>query len=250
MPGLNNQHFQFFPKVLSSNSCHQLSEYVDNGGLGPDTSSKFFVEREKSIRFLKVVDGGVEMLDKNYFTQPAKYNDFSGGLKRYFTLIPAHIIQGAMHDLIMHFVHQFSIKVGTTFIVHIQSSLLRNVGQNGDMTGQGVHTDGVNDQMLVCVERDNVDGASTVLHAALDGSKPLCKPTILQPGDGVCFKDNKIFHEVTAGTTRCEVARRTVIIFGSPENGEGGLNKSNKQGTNVAALQMRRITENRGHRGV
>lgn len=248
MPGIINQDFQFFPNVLSHHDCQELSQYVLDGGLGPDSSSKFFVEREKSIRFLKVVENGIELLNKNYFTQPAKYNDFSGGLKRYFTLIPNHIIKGPMHDLIMHFVDYFSVAVGTTFIIHIQSSILRNRGQNGDMTGQGIHTDGVNDQMLVCVERDNVDGAETVLHSALDGSQPLCKPTILHPGDGVCFRDNKLFHEVTAGTTKCEAARRTVIIFGGPEDGEGELS-NNKQGTNVASLKMRQITNMKPRRG-
>ena len=72
---------------------------------------------------------------------------------------------------------------------------LAGLGEGGDITGQGIHTDGSEWGFIACIDRWNVGGAETVLHKRLDGSKPLCKPRTLEAGDMLLFKDNKVYHQ-------------------------------------------------------
>ena len=62
------------------------------------------------------------------------------------------------------------------------------------ITGQGIHTDGANLAALVCIDRQNVKGALNTFHGNLNGSKPMCKPTVLEPGKVAYFKDNSLYH--------------------------------------------------------
>ena len=66
------------------------------------------------------------------------------------------------------------------------------------MTGQGIHTDGADRAMLVCLHRgDKIEGAENVFHASLDGMEPLCEELPLQNREGLYFKDNSLYHTVT-----------------------------------------------------
>ena len=144
-----------------------------------------------------------------------------------------------MHSVILHFIQYHALPINTTILVQLQSSIIRSNSSKGDVTGQGIHTDGADDAMLVCVERDDVIGAENEFHAALDGIKPLTKPTILEAGDGVVFRDNEIFHYVSDAATNVSVTRRTLILMHSPEEGNGISNPRNNQGTRKATVQIR-----------
>ncbi|CAL4064761.1 unnamed protein product [Meganyctiphanes norvegica] len=230
--------FQVFKNILSPTERKNLSEFVHNVGLSPDPISLYFHERRKNICFIKVVDGGFELMNKNHFKQSEKYNDFSGGYERYLDLIPEHLVLGSMSNLLTFFIEHLRIPVNTIILAQLQSSLIRDKIDCGDVTGQGIHTDGTDDFMLVCVERDNVNGAENQYHATLDGSQLLGKST-LEAGDGVIVKDNEIFHYVTNATTIEPIAHRIMILIHSPFDGSGEQNPNNKLGTNPATNQLR-----------
>ncbi|CAL4200378.1 unnamed protein product [Meganyctiphanes norvegica] len=230
--------FQVFKNILSPTECKNISEFVHNVGLSPDPSSLYFLERNKNIRFIKVVDGGFEIMNKNYFKQSDKYNDFSGGYDRHYDLIPEHVVLGPMFNLLTFFIEHLSIPVNTIILAHLQSSSIRANIDGGDVTGQGIHTDGSDDVMMICVKRDNVLGAENQYHASLDGSQLLGSST-LEAGDGVVVKDNEIFHYVTKATTNEPIAHRIMIVIHSPFDGNGDQNPNNKLGKNPATNQLR-----------
>ena len=84
-----------------------------------------------------------------------------------------------------------------------------------DVTGQGIHTDGSNNQGIVCIERDNIAGAETQFHYKLDGTCPMTDPFTLEPGHSVFFKDNQMYHSVSNMTKRNSdsTSRRTVLLI-------------------------------------
>ncbi|CAL4124250.1 unnamed protein product [Meganyctiphanes norvegica] len=237
---LNRPAFKFFSNILKHEDRGVIKNYVHNNGLGSDPSSLHFIEREKSIRFIRVENTEFIPLERDYFIQPANYNDFSGGYKRHYKLIPSDLLLGPMYSVISHFIHYHHLPENTTILVQLQSSIIRANSTKGDVTGQGIHTDGADDAMLVCVERDDVIGAENELHAALDGSQPLTKPTVLEAGDGVVFRDNQIFHYVSDAKTNVPVTRRTLILMHSPEEGNGKVNPRNNQGTRKASIRLRK----------
>lgn len=87
--------------------------------------------------------------------------------------------------------------------------------ESEDVTGQGVHTDGANNQGIFCIERINTRGAETQFYADKDGSHPLTKPFVLEPKQGVLFKDNKMYHTVhkMSKSDAAFGARRTVLLI-------------------------------------
>jgi len=64
------------------------------GILSFDPSSKHFADRYKSIAFVLWIekDQRAYQLSQNYFAQAAKYNDFSGGYRRYYSRVPEEVI--------------------------------------------------------------------------------------------------------------------------------------------------------------
>ena len=84
-----------------------------------------------------------------------------------------------------------------------------------DVTGQGVHTDGANNQAIICIERYNTQGAETQFYSDMDGNYPLTEPFILESGQGVFFRDNKLYHSVLNMTKILPQvgARRTVLLI-------------------------------------
>ena len=68
MAELKADCFQFLPNILLQKDCKDISDWLEHGGLGCDPISELFVKREKAIRYLKVVDGGLELSNKNSVT--------------------------------------------------------------------------------------------------------------------------------------------------------------------------------------
>ena len=62
--------------------------------------------------------------------------------------------------------------------------------------GQGIHTDGHHRAMIGCLGRDNVaeESAKNSFFRDLAGTKPLCKPTVLNEGSVVFFRGKNSIH--------------------------------------------------------
>ena len=84
-----------------------------------------------------------------------------------------------------------------------------------DVTGQGVHSDGANNQGIIVIERNNTHGAETQFFENIDGSNPLTEPFILNPTQGVFFRDNKMYHTVhSMSKSKPNLdARRTILLI-------------------------------------
>ena len=118
------------------------------------------------------------------------------------------------------------------------------------MTGQGIHTDGADRAMLVCLHRgDKLEGAENVFHASLDGMEPLCEELPLQNREGLYFKDNSLYHTVTRAQVgkyqNLEQVSRTMMIMHAPAEiyMQGLPNPNNTLGANESDVKLRGQTE-------
>lgn len=91
---------------------------------------------------------------------------------------------------------------------------------SGEVTGQGVHTDGTERAMLVCIDRENVSGAENCLFEDLKGEKAVLNETILEEGDALMFRDNDIYHYVSdvKPVDKTKDMVRTMLIAHYPAN--------------------------------
>ena len=192
--------FQMTPSLLHEEDRAALAQYAATS-LGDDPSSKHFMPRKKSIAFCIWIDDNVYCLQHDYFLQPEQYNDFSGGYKRLYDTLPDSLVQGHMREVTRQFVEKYNLPNYSCILLQLQSSTViagsQAVGQPQSITGQGVHTDGHDCAMLVCVERTNVSGADNSLYEDLEGKRTLFPPTKLDEGDALFFKDNSLYHHVS-----------------------------------------------------
>ena len=258
LPLQTNLSFEKAPLTLGA--LKELQHYSQNH-LQLDTSPGNFIQRNKAIAFVQVRKDNssagddvkvIHRLDQNYFIQPTKYNPTSsGGTERFYDLIPKSLLNEAIKPIILAYQQKFNIADGTTMGVHLQSSIIdpmekRNkkmrmeekVKHTSDLqedessvTGQGVHTDGVCHQMILCIERTNVEGAKNSFYKDLHGKHPIGKERVLEEGNLVYFRDNVVFHYVSPAFPKDtdQVMRRTVMIIGSPVDHEvmGDVNDEN-----------------------
>lgn len=234
--------------------------------LGPDPSSAQFADRQKAIRFIMVIEGQVYALSRDYFIQSSEYNDFSGGYKRKYKLLSEELVEGPLADIVLRFAAYYGILDRAIILIQVQTSAVTvDLPTQGaltryhSITGQGIHTDGSDRAMIVCLHRgDKVHGAYNQFHANLDGTEPLCDPFILQQGEAVYFKDNELYHHVSRGfkvdtetnleSTGHQVrlgsdcARKVLLLHWPAEcHLNGTTNPANDLGRTDANVKLRRL---------
>ena len=116
--------FHIYP-AISAKDADEVIQFVDNGGLGQDPSSKHFMHREKCIRFILTYDETFFCLSQNYFLQASCYNDFSGGYKRIYKLLPESLLQGPLKEVILQFIRYNNLPNLSILLVQLQASYSR-----------------------------------------------------------------------------------------------------------------------------
>ena len=217
----NGPLFKIEPSLICPRDLEALCKY-SQAELGEDPSSQYFIPRQKSIGFVVYIDGEFFALQQNFFIQNAKYNDFSGGYKRFYKTLPDWLIQGHMKNALKAFVDTYQLPNYACILVQLQKSTIP-AGMdiaNFDITGQGIHTDGAERAMLVCVERKNVSGGSNCLYEDINGAKKILPQTVLEKGDSLFFKDNEIYHYVndTKPKDCSKDMTRTMLLAHYPAN--------------------------------
>ena len=246
--------FEYFPSLMNSNEIQSIQAYASKS-LGNDPSSKHFISRTKSIAFVLLDGDNIYPLERSYFIQNSSYNDFSGGLRRYYSTINDQLLQCSLKRSILHFAKYWRVPNRSIMLVQLQRSTIDPAEPNGhdakksyvegqnDVTGQGIHTDGSDRAMILCCERDNVKGAENSFHGSLSGDSPLCEPRALAAGDALLFKDNAIFHHVSDAfpVDPSKGMHRTMLLIHYP--GEiyldGAANPANRLPTRPAAIVLR-----------
>ena len=224
------RHHEYSTASSSERELDALKTFARHG-LGKDSSSDHFLARQKAIAFVYVDKSEIFRLDQNYFIQNSTYNDFSGGYKRFYKLIPQKIIKGAAKQEILNFQRHNGIPDKTIMLVQIQSSFALAAAssperdevvvrkRSNSVTGQGIHTDdGTCHGMLLCLERTNVLGAENSFFEDLSGERRLGNPTVLEAGDLVYFCDDKIYHYVSPAQRADSSApmRRSIMLIHFP----------------------------------
>jgi len=257
-PNRSRPSFEQFEGFIEEEHRAKLVLDVKDVVLDQDPSSKYFAERCKMIRFATVIGGKLQLFSQNYFVQDAAFNDFSGGYKRYYTLIPDHIMTGAMSNMVMKFVEYYDVPEKTVLLIQIQTTYLNpRKGSKQSITGQGIHTDGTERVGMVCLHRGSaVRGAANQFHKSLDGTEPLCNPFVLNPGDAVFFKDDELYHCVSPGSCSSieddaeehnPACARTILLIASPAEDQmiGKLTKTtNRLSRRPSAISLRDLEGN------
>ena len=121
----------------------------------------------------------------------------------------------------------------------------KNKHQAQDVTGEGIHTDRSNNTGIFCIERNNTSGAETQFHHNLYGTQPLNEPFILEPGQGVIFKDNQIYHSVSEMKEKIPNSfnRRTVLVISDSAQMYllGKENPNNRLKTNKSIVRLKNV---------
>ena len=242
--------FEHIPEALSEKEKQHI---MQNIVLSDDPSSKHFAKREKAIRFATIINGRVQTFTQNYFLQDLDYNDFSGGYRRYYGLINEELFEpgAAVSKVVLKFAKYYGIPEKTAILVQIQTNYFDYSKTRASVTGQGIHTDGADRALLVCLHRgEKLEGAENVFHASLDGSEPLSEEIPLKQREGIYFKDNSLYHTVTRARVndkhcKKDEASRTMMIMHAPAEiyMQGLSNPNNNLGANEADVKLRDNTE-------
>ena len=112
----------------------------------------------------------------------------------------------------------YSIPDKEPVLVQVQQSHITNENSGQCLTGQGIHSDGADKAMLVCLERDRITGAESAIYADLKGTRSLISPFVLPAGQAMLWQDNQVFHNVQRAQVAEDATKgsRTVLIAHYP----------------------------------
>ena len=214
------------------------------GELGRDPSSDHFTKRTKNIAYVLCLHGEWFQIRANCFNQAQSYNDFSGGYQRCYREMPPQFIKcQATRKVLNVFKSTYNIPDNEPILVQVQQSHLTAESEGKSLTGQGIHSDGADRAMLVCLERSNIDGAESAIYADLKGKRSLIEPFVLNQGQAMLWRDNQVFHDVQPARVidPQQEGTRTVLIAHYPAIHylQGTENPNNTLGTNTVEQQRR-----------
>ena len=214
------------------------------GPLGPDPSSKYFARRTKNIAYVMNLEGQWFQLHADYLIQSHQYNDFSGGYRRSYQEMPSTFLQSpATQKVLTQFQQAFDIPPKEPVLVQVQRSHINRHNVDRCLTGQGIHSDGANQAMLLCLERHNINGAKNAIYHDLKGDFTLMRPFVLNEGEVLFWQDNKVFHHVSTAQLMNPNAngQRTVMIAHYPATQylSGRVNPRNLLGAKRVAKEKR-----------
>ena len=128
-------------------------------------------------------------------------------------------------------------------LVQVQQSHVTADTAGMCLTGQGIHSDGADRAMLVCLERTNITGAESAIYADLEGKRSLIDPFVLKEGQAMLWHDNQVFHDVQPVQVidAEQEGTRTVLIAHYPAIHylKGTVNTNNTLGTNTVEQNRR-----------
>ncbi|MEM8722020.1 MAG: 2OG-Fe dioxygenase family protein [Cyanobacteria bacterium P01_G01_bin.39] len=223
----------------------EASELISScGKLGRDPSSDYFTTRTKNIAYVLCLNGEWFQIRARCFTQPQSYNDFSGGYKRCYREMPKQFIKcRATQKVLNVFKSTNNIPDNEPILVQVQQSRVTAETEGMCLTGQGIHTDGADRAMLVCLERNNITGAKNAIYADLEGKRSLVEPFVLREGQAMLWHDNQVFHDVQPAQIIApeKEGTRTVLIAHYPAIHylKGTVNPNNNLGTNTVEQKIR-----------
>ena len=208
------------------------------GELGPDPSSDYFTARTKNIAYALCINGDWFQIRAHCFTQPQQYNDFSGGYKRCYREMPKQFLESeATKKALNAFKSAYNIPDNEPILIQVQKSHVTGENTGQSLTGQGIHSDGADRALLICLDRNNIEGAENAIYADLDGAKSLINPFVLNEGHALLWHDNQVFHDVQPAKVADASIQgsRTVLIAHYPATQylNGTVNPNNNLGTNL-----------------
>ena len=81
-------------------------------------------------------------------------------------------------------------------LVQVQTSHITSENEGTCLTGQGIHSDGADKAILVCLERNNIQGAENAIYTDINGERAAIAPFTLNPGQALLWHDNQVFHHI------------------------------------------------------
>lgn len=228
--------------LLNSTEVELLLSSV--GELGADLSSEHFTKRTKNIAYVLCLNEQWYQLRAHCFTQSEGYNDFSGGYKRCYREMPVEFLEcPATQKVLNAFKLAYSIPDNQPILVQVQTSHVTSENAGQCLTGQGIHTDGADRAMLLCLERNDIEGAENAIYGDLEGKESLIEPFILTEGHAMVWQDNQVFHDVRPARVKGSRTEgsRTVLIAHYPAVHylTGTMNPQNSLGTNIVQEDKR-----------
>lgn len=228
--------------MLNEDECFDMLDQC--GQLTYDPACEKHVARSKRIAFVQFYKGEIVRSEQDFFIQNEGYNDFSGGYKRFFDLIPMDIIKSQTFQKVLHtFIREHQLPEDEWLLCQIQNNHVTEENSGRCPTGQGIHTDGHNNAGLVVLSRENISGAANSIYKDLEGTDRILGPKELAPGTALFWKDNQIYHEVgpislAAGAT--EGSRAVLIIHDDAQTVMvGDRNQNNSLAAKKAEEQLR-----------
>lgn len=223
----------FTKKFCTPKEC---LEFVNAAGaINPDEhnekelSSETTVPRAKRIHFnmnIDTKDGHMHVpLSRDWFVQTETVNKLHAKQqqRKYANFVSGFENHPVVKKIYDRHHEVFDIPANTVTLSIMQTSFYNSTNTSKDPTGQGIHTDGVENVSIMVLEKENLKGPTNHFYLPREGDaakleRPLTEAE-LQIGDMVHFHDNKCYHKVGTNIKLMDITKggkRTALIIGGP----------------------------------
>ncbi|MDX7990564.1 2OG-Fe dioxygenase family protein [Xenorhabdus littoralis] len=184
----NNKPLEVDSFINSWNEL-ELDQYMGDGGK--------YRKRRYSTLSSDVTSGKVKLEDHQPHFQTKHYNNLNGNIARHYEPIKNEIIKSEIIKSIFCLSHDLFTELSPKGNWHIETHQFRieaTDNQVGKPTPEGIHRDGVDYVVMLCITRINCIGGESTIY---DKNKnKLSSFTMKSPFEMVILNDKELFHGV------------------------------------------------------
>ncbi|WP_338804390.1 2OG-Fe dioxygenase family protein [Xenorhabdus griffiniae] len=186
---INNQSFDV-DKFVRSWDKLELDKYMGDGGQ--------YRRRRYSTLSSDVTSREVRLEPHQPHFQTKHYNNLNGDIERHYEPIKDEIIKSKIMKSIFHLSHDLFTELSPKGNWHIETHQFRievTDNQIGKPTPEGIHRDGVDYVLMLCINRINCIGGESTIY---DKNKnKLISFTMKNAFEMVMLNDKELFHGVS-----------------------------------------------------
>ncbi|WP_084023222.1 2OG-Fe dioxygenase family protein [Xenorhabdus hominickii] len=174
------------------NSWNELEadQYMGDGGK--------YRKRRYATLSSDVTSGRVELEDHQPHFQTKYYNNLNGNIARHYEPIANEIIKGEIMESIFYLSHDLFTELSPVGNWHIETHQFRiesTDNQIGKPTPEGIHRDGVDYVIMICITRNNCIGGESTIYDK--NQNKLISFTMKNTFEMVILNDKELFHGVS-----------------------------------------------------
>ena len=162
-----------------------------------DKDLYYKTDRYRGFSMINVINiNNIKNIGDAKFYQSSDLNNHNGGILRNYKNVKDNVLDNLYFK---YYIELFKNKIKDEYkytpkYLNVHQIRVNIDNNNNTVVPEGIHRDGFNMIMIICISRENIKGGTNEIYK---DTNSILNSTELNPSDAIIINDNKVLHNVT-----------------------------------------------------